>query len=94
VHLVNNCGGDFRTVYVHMSSISVVVGQTLKPGDVVGVLGKTGFATYPHLHYDFRNNDGSHKNRQDPPPFMITPYLPKIVPQFCSDRFQCDISIP
>ncbi|MCX8088621.1 MAG: peptidoglycan DD-metalloendopeptidase family protein [Meiothermus ruber] len=49
-------GYGYRTLYGHLSSISVRVGQRLERGDVVGRVGSTGRSTGPHLHYTvFRN---------------------------------------
>lgn len=42
----------FMTVYGHMSELKVEKDQVLKRGDVVGLLGQTGMATGPHLHYE------------------------------------------
>ena len=36
-------------------------GQTVKQGQVIGYVGKSGLATGPHLHYEFRMN-GVHRN--------------------------------
>ncbi len=46
---VNHCHG-LSTLYGHMSKILVHVGQIVKPGDVLGLEGMTGWATGPHLH--------------------------------------------
>ena len=49
-------GYGYRTLYGHLSSISVRVGQRLERGDRVGQVGSTGRSTGPHLHYTvFRN---------------------------------------
>lgn len=50
------------TVYAHLSRISVRKGQKVGQGDQVGEVGSTGWATGPHLHFEFRVN-GVH---QDP----------------------------
>lgn len=50
------------TVYAHLSRISVVRGQTISQGQNLGAVGATGWATGPHLHFEFRVN-GVH---QDP----------------------------
>ncbi|MGH7268448.1 MAG: M23 family metallopeptidase [Candidatus Rokuibacteriota bacterium] len=41
---------DLATVYMHLSDISVRVGQTVRRGTPVGRSGSTGNATTPHLH--------------------------------------------
>lgn len=38
--------------YMHLKSISVSVGQTVKAGDVIGVIGGTGGDYAPHLHFE------------------------------------------
>jgi murein DD-endopeptidase MepM/ murein hydrolase activator NlpD len=44
----------FVTLYGHMSSVAVQVGQTVKRGDVVGQMGSTGRSTGVHLHFEVR----------------------------------------
>lgn len=50
-------GGGMTTRYAHLDAISVFLGQTVKTGQVVGLLGSTGDSTGPHLHYEIRLND-------------------------------------
>ena len=44
----------FETRYGHMSKILVRNGQKVKRGDKIGLVGKTGLAKGPHLHYEVR----------------------------------------
>ena len=47
-----NHGYGYLTLYGHMSSIKVRIGQIVKRGDVIGLVGSTGKSTGPHLHYE------------------------------------------
>jgi murein DD-endopeptidase MepM/ murein hydrolase activator NlpD len=51
-----------QTLYAHLSRIDVRLGQAVSQGQRVGAVGATGWATGPHLHFEFRVN-GAH---QDP----------------------------
>lgn len=54
--------GKYMTVYGHMSKFGKYKkGQYVKQGQVIGYIGSTGYATGPHLHYEFRIN-GVHKD--------------------------------
>jgi len=43
-----------RSMYAHLSRIDVQVGQDVRAGDQVGLVGSTGDATGPHLHFEVR----------------------------------------
>jgi murein DD-endopeptidase MepM/ murein hydrolase activator NlpD len=48
--------------YGHMSSVSVNSGQTLEPGEIVGLSGNTGHSTGPHLHLEIHPGGGEAVN--------------------------------
>lgn len=49
-------GHGMITKYGHLSKILVKQGDTVKRGDVVGLLGNTGRSTGPHVHYEVNIN--------------------------------------
>jgi len=54
-------GNQHTTVYAHMSRLGVRKGQSVAQGQTIGLVGATGWATGPHLHFEFRVN-GVHKD--------------------------------
>jgi murein DD-endopeptidase MepM/ murein hydrolase activator NlpD len=42
---------DIRTLYWHLSQVSVEVGQPIKTGETIGIVGNTGCSKGPHLHF-------------------------------------------
>ena len=54
-------GNNNATIYAHLSRINVRGGQTISQGQNVGAVGQTGWATGPHLHFEFRVN-GAHRD--------------------------------
>ena len=63
--------GGFDTLYGHLSTALVSVGQVVSQGTPVGLEGSTGNSTGPHLHFELRVNQR---------PVDPTPYLPPGAP--------------
>lgn len=59
-------GFGLTTMYCHMSKIDVKVGDQLNTGDPIGLIGKTGRVTGPHLHWSVSLNN----TRVDPILFL------------------------
>ncbi len=49
-------GNGMQTLYAHMSSRAVSVGQTVSAGQTIGYVGSTGMSTGPHLHFEMYIN--------------------------------------
>lgn len=47
-------GNDRETVYAHLSRIDVRRGQHVDQGTHLGAVGSTGWATGPHLHFEYK----------------------------------------
>ncbi|MEL6390366.1 MAG: M23 family metallopeptidase [Bacteroidota bacterium] len=47
-------GYGFKSLYGHLKEIEVKVGQRVKKGERIGIVGQTGTSTAPHCHYEVR----------------------------------------
>jgi murein DD-endopeptidase MepM/ murein hydrolase activator NlpD len=55
-------GGNITTLYGHLSRFGPArAGARVRQGDIIGYVGRSGLATGPHLHYEYRVN-GVHRN--------------------------------
>ncbi len=72
--LIIQHGGKYSTLYAHLSRFKrgIKRGKRVRQGQTIAYVGKTGLATGPHLHYEFRIN-GVHRN-------PLTVKLPKARP--------------
>jgi murein DD-endopeptidase MepM/ murein hydrolase activator NlpD len=68
--------GGLDTLYGHLSTALVSVGQAVTQGQPVGLEGSTGNSTGPHLHFELRINQK---------PVDPTPYLPPGAPSAFKD---------
>lgn len=76
-------GGGITTLYAHLSGFAKGVrsGTRVRQGEPIGFVGSTGFATGPHLHYEFKIS-GIH---QDPMRVALPKAQP--VPSHLKERF-------
>ncbi|WP_017184901.1 murein hydrolase activator EnvC family protein [Alkalibacillus haloalkaliphilus] len=62
-------GVAYDTVYAHLSSVHVSVGDTVQQGQQIGNMGNTGSSTGPHLHFEIHRGgswNNSKSNAVDP----------------------------
>lgn len=71
--IVIDHGYNYKTLYAHLNSMDVKVGQKVLKGELIGAIGNTGTSTAPHLHYEV-----IHKNQKvDPIIFCIDGLTPE-----------------
>jgi hypothetical protein len=64
-------GNGYSTSYGHLSKIMVATGHRVNRGEIIGLVGSTGYSTGPHLHYEVHQN-----NRPlDPANFIVKSIL-------------------
>jgi murein DD-endopeptidase MepM/ murein hydrolase activator NlpD len=50
--IVIDHGFGYQTHYGHLATMRVRAGQVVKRGEIIGLVGNTGYSTGPHLHYE------------------------------------------
>lgn len=74
-HGFNNADGQpVFTLYGHMQRVDVQTGQTVKRGDSLGIVGGTGVAFGPHLHFEVRVGDANSFQATRNPELWIFPF--------------------
>lgn len=61
-------GNGLTTRYGHLSRVEVQIGDQVRRGQLIGLVGSTGRSTGPHLHYEVRLNDKAINPRRFLPP--------------------------
>jgi murein DD-endopeptidase MepM/ murein hydrolase activator NlpD len=89
-----------RTLYAHLSSITVEVGMWVEEGTVIGYVGSTGFSTGPHLHFEVQLPDdrdwvaidpeGSFRGSGSP---LQPPPSPSRLPPVAPEILTCDVAL-
>jgi murein DD-endopeptidase MepM/ murein hydrolase activator NlpD len=70
-------GDGFFTLFGHDDRVEVRAGQRVKRGDLLATVGKTGWATSPHLHYEIRRRDAGGVYRPvDPLVYILDRHWP------------------
>ena len=71
-------GEGWQTLYAHLHEAIVVSGVWLEQGQPLGMVGMTGSATGPHLHFELRRQ-GAELLALDPTPHLPPPSLPPVL---------------
>lgn len=77
-NVVIDHGYGYKTLYGHMSEIKCKVGQKVKRGEVIGLVGNTGTSTSPHVHYEVVYKG----EKINPLPFCLDGLTPKEYKEF------------
>lgn len=64
---------DLYTLYAHLSSITVGVGQKVFAGEQIGEVGQSGVAIGPHLHFEVRRGDVEDYYSTENPELWLSP---------------------
>ena len=55
-YIIINHGNNILSLYAHLNSRTVELGETVTRGQLIGEVGNTGISTAPHLHFEMREN--------------------------------------
>ncbi len=65
--VIVNDGQGYTTYYAHCEKVFVKVGQVIRRGSVIALVGDTGMSTGPHVHFEVLRND----RPLNPAPFVF-----------------------
>lgn len=63
-------GDGRRSLYGHLDAVAVRPGQVVRGGESLAVVGMTGRTSGPHLHFEWRTQQGSAWVAHDPTPLL------------------------
>ena len=88
-YVVIKHGEQFVTKYLHLSKFArgVKSGKRVNQGQIIGYVGSTGYATGPHLHYEFLVN-GVHQNPRTVSLPQAKPVARKEISRFREKTFE------
>ena len=66
-------GKPLYTIYAHMSRVDVTEGQHVEAGEQIGLVGETGRATGPHLHFEVRLEHNLYHHTLNPELWLAPP---------------------
>ncbi len=66
-YIIIDHGFGYKTIYGHLSEFKTKTGQTIRRGDLIALMGNTGYSTGPHLHYEVLKNN----QRVNPVTFIL-----------------------
>jgi len=72
-HDFGHLGQPLYTIYAHMQQVDVAVGQWVEAGQMLGLVGQTGFTTGPHLHFEVRWGANDFGHTYNPELWVVPP---------------------
>lgn len=61
----------YETVYAHLSKRMVSVGESVKKGQALGIIGNTGVSRGTHLHFELHDGEWTYKKEHALDPFFV-----------------------
>lgn len=69
-YVIVNHGNGYWSLYAHLKTVYVSVGQAVNKTTILGVEGSTGYSTGSHLHLEVRKGSNTSSNTIDPIDFL------------------------
>ncbi len=76
---VQHQGGNYETLYAHLSQVTVTPGEQVTAGKVIALSGNTGNSTDSHLHFTLKKRNATANGETRYPKDVVDPY-PYLVP--------------